>query len=253
MPSYNVKTMTDRVFEIGEAGLESSDQRVRKLMDNMVNSEVPGYKKSEAVVRSFPLELEAADRRLSAMKPQVEGTFYNHIQGALIKTDGKLDLALGSDGYFVISGPWGEGYTRDGRFQLDKEGRLLTVAGNFPVQGRSGPITVTPGAQVEIDQNGMVKVDGAVVDIVRVVNPERQESFESLNGSVFRLKDSYAVLQEVENPRVIQGYIEASNVNIIDQMMEMIYLERIYSLNTKVIQARDAELARAMELGRPTQ
>ncbi len=245
--------MTDRVFEIGAAGLQSSDQKVRKLMDNMVGSEIPGYKKSEAVIRGFPLELEAANQRISAMKPQVEGSFYNNIQGALIKTSSKLDLALGSDGYFVIAGTWGEGYTRDGRFRLDKEGRLLSVAGNFPVMGQNGPIVVPPGAEVEFTQSGEIKVDGSTVDSIRVVNPERQESLDSLNGSIFKKKDPSAVLVEVDSPRVIQGYIEASNVNIVDQMMEMIYLERIYSLNTKVIQARDAELARAMELGRPTQ
>ena len=222
-------------------------------MDNMVGAEIPGYKKSEAVVRGFPLELEAASQRISAMKPQVEGSFYNNIQGALIKTGGKLDLALGSDGYFVISGTWGEGYTRDGRFRLDNEGRLLSVAGNFPVMGQNGPIVVPPGAEVEFSQNGEIKVDGSTVDSIRVVNPERQESLESLNGSIFKKRDPFAVLVEVEGPRVIQGYIEASNVDIIDQMMEMIYLERIYSLNTKVIQARDAELARSMELGRATQ
>jgi flagellar basal-body rod protein FlgF len=245
--------MTDRILDIGSAGLESSDQRVKKLMDNVVYSEVPGYRKSEAVVRAFPTELEAATQRISSMKPQVEGTFYSHIQGALVKTGGKLDLALGSDGYFVITGPWGEGYTRDGRFRLDKEGRMLSVAGNFPVMGSSGPIMVPPGANVEVTQSGMVKIDGEEVDQLRVVNPERREDLVSLNGSIFRLRDSSAVMQEIESPRVIQGYVEASNVNIVDQMMEMIYLERIYNINAKLIQSRDAELARAMELGRPVQ
>ncbi|NQT30077.1 MAG: flagellar hook basal-body protein [Candidatus Saganbacteria bacterium] len=241
--------MTDRILEIGTAGLESADQKVRKLMDNMVGSEVPGFKKSDVMIRGFPLELEAATQRLSSVKPQVEGTFYNTIQGALIKTDSQLDLALGSSGFFVVMGDWGEGYTRDGRFQLDKEGRLLSVSGNFPVMGQAGPIIVPPGSSVEFTQEGEIKVDGVTVDTILVVNPENPEAFESLNGSIFKLRDPYAVLNEVVRPRVIQGYVEASNVNIIDQMMEMIYLERIYTLNTKIIQTRDTELSRAMEMG----
>jgi flagellar basal-body rod protein FlgG len=242
--------MTDRIFEIGTAGLESADQKVRKLMDNMVNAEVPGYKKSDAVVRGFPLELEAASQRISSMKPQVEGSFYNDIQGALIQTKSKLDMALGSEGYFVIAGSWGEGYTRDGRFRLDKEGRLLTVAGNFPVLGLNGPIIVPQGSEVEVSQTGVIKADGVEVDRLLVLKPERKESLETLNGSIFKKVDGAVVMTNIENPRVIQGYIEASNVNIVDQMMEMIYLERIYNINSKLIQSRDGILARAMELGR---
>ncbi|PIS29998.1 hypothetical protein COT42_03900 [Candidatus Saganbacteria bacterium CG08_land_8_20_14_0_20_45_16] len=245
--------MGDRILEIGEAGLETSDQKVRKLMDNMVNAEVPGYKKSDAIVRSFPLELAAATDKLSAMKPEVTGSYSNDEQGALIKTDGKLDVALGGEGYFVINGPWGEGYTRDGRFRLDKEGRLLTVAGNLPVLGESGQIVVTPGSMVEIGPTGDIKVDGEIIDRLQVVKPELPQMLESLNGSIFKKKDNQTVLLEVNQPRVIQGFIETSNVNIVDQMMELIYLERIYNIGTKMIQTRDANLARAMELGRPNQ
>jgi flagellar basal body rod protein FlgG len=197
--------------------------------------------------------LEEASRKIAPEKPQVEGSFYSHIQGALIKTDNKLDLALGGDGYFVVAGPWGEGYTRDGRFRLDNEGRLLSVAGNFPVLGKMGPIVVTPGAEVEFTQDGKVKVDKVEVDQVRVVMPEQKDALESLNGSIFQRKDPRIVLQEIENPRIIQGYVETSNVNVIDQMMEMIYLERTYNLDAKIIATRDANLSRALELGRPTQ
>jgi flagellar basal-body rod protein FlgF len=245
--------MTDRIFEIGEAGLESSDQKVRKLMDNMVNSRVPGYKKSDVVVRSFPLELQSATQRISAMKPQVEGSFYSNIQGALIKTDGKLDFAIGDEGYFVLSAPWGDAYTRDGRFHLDSEGRIVSVAGNLPLMGRQGPIILPFGSEVEVTQSGAVIVDGTEIDRILVVTPENREALESINGSVFKKKDLYSVMSENENPRVIQGYVEASNVKVIDQMMEMIYLERMYNLNTKMLQTRDANLARSMELGRPTQ
>jgi flagellar basal-body rod protein FlgF len=245
--------MNDRIFEIGGAGLDSTDQRVRKLMDNIVNSEVPGYQKSDVIVTGFPLELEKATQKISSVKPQVEGTFYSNIQGGLVKTDNKLDLALASDGYFVVEGSWGEGYTRDGRFKLDKDGRVLTVAGNFPVLGQSGPLVVPPGAEVEFSQSGEMKIDGTLVDRIRVVKPEQKGALDSLNGSIFKKRDNYAVVQEVDNPRVIQGYVETSNVNVVDQMMEMIVLERTYGLDTKVVQTRDSNLAKALTLSQPAQ
>ncbi len=242
--------MTDRIFEIGKAGLDSADQRVRKLMDNMVSARVPGYKKAEVVTRGFPLELEAASQRISAMKPQVETSYINTQPGALIKTDGKLDLALGCDGYFVLSAPWGDGYTRDGRFQLDRDGRMLSVAGNLPVQGEAGPIILSAGSQVEFTQSGEIMIDGVMVDRLRIVKPELKNSLDTVNGSLFKKTDPYSVMLDVENPRVIQGYVESSNVSVIDLMMEMMELEKTYSLNTQVIKSRSEALARGNELGR---
>jgi len=245
--------MTDRILDIGGAGLESTDAKVRKLMDNMVNSEVPGYKKSDVVITSFPAALESAQKKIAPSKPVVDGSFYSTMQGALVKTNKSLDLALGSEGYFVVSGAWGEGYTRDGRFHVDKDGRLLSVAGNFPVMGQSGAIMVNPGSLVEFTQDGDLQVDGEIVDRIRVVKPENQEGLEAVNGAFFKKMNESVVLLEEDNPRVIQGYVEASNVNIIDQMMDMIYLERTYNVNAKIVSNRDQSLARAIELGKTSQ
>lgn len=222
-------------------------------MDNLVHAEVPGYQQSEAVISGFPLELDRANQKLSAVKPQAEGSFYSNIQGGLVKTGGKLDLALASDGYFVVAGPWGEGYTRDGRFRLDKDGRLLSVAGNYPVLGRSGPLVVTPGAEVEFGQSGEMKVDGVPVDTVRVVKPEQRAQLEPVTGSLFKKPGNLSVLQEVASPRVIQGYVETSNVNVIEQMMEMIALERIENLDTKLVQSRDGNLSKLLTISQPAQ
>ena len=223
-------------------------------MDNLSHAEIPGYKKSEAITQGFPLELEAEIHKLGAMKPQTEGTYYStNLPGTLIKTGNPTDLALGEEGFFVVVGPWGEGYTRDGRFILDKDGHLVSVAGNYPVMGNGGPIVVAPGAKIDITQQGEIKVDNVVVDKIQVVNPKNTTNMESINGSIFKKSDAFMEVTEVQNPRVIQGYIESSNVDMMSEIMEMIYLERTYNLNTKIISSRDGNLARAMDLGKPTQ
>ncbi len=245
--------MTDRTFEIGGAALEAAEERVRKLMDNMVGSEVPGYKKSEVVIRGFQLELDDAEKRLGLTKPQVEGSHLNTAPGALLRTNNKLDLALADDGYFVVAGPWGEGYTRDGRFRLDKDGRLLTVAGGWPVLGQNGPIIVAQGNEIEFTNKGELKIDKEIVDRLRVIRPDSQDQLENLNGSIFRKKDQTIAPSEIEEPRLLQGFVETSNVNIIEQMMEMIEDQRYLNINTKIITNRDQNLARAMDLGKATQ
>ena len=96
-------------------------------------------------------------------------------------------------------------------------------------------------------------VDHVMVDKLRLVKPEQADGLQQLSGSVFQRKGEAVVLQEIENPRVIQGYVESSNVNVVDQYMEMIMLERMYGLNAKIISTRDGNLARAMEMGKATQ
>ena len=88
--------VNDPILRIGEAGLETTDQKVRALMNRMVNAQTPGFKSSDVIVRSFPLELEAAEDKLQSQQPQVDGTFYNHIQGSLIRTGKPTDFALGA-------------------------------------------------------------------------------------------------------------------------------------------------------------
>ena len=242
--------VNDPILRIGEAGLETTDQKVRALMNRMVNAQTPGFKSSDVIVRSFPLELEAAEDKLQSQQPQVDGTFYNHIQGSLIRTGKPTDFALGADGFFVILGDWGEGYTRDGRFSVDPEGRLVTTVGNFPVLGQSGPIIIPPGSDINVAEGGEIRADGQLLDNLRVVNFDRKQELESLNGSIFRDPGNRLLMTEVTAPRIVQGYVEASNVNIVDEMMQLIYVNRVYNMDTKIVSTRDSILSRAIEMGK---
>lgn len=242
----------DPIFKIGEAGLNAAEEKIKNLMTKMVNSETPGFKGSDVLVRSFPLELEAAEKRINSMAPRVEGTYYNHHQGTLVKTGNQTDIALGSQGCFVILGEWGEGYTRDGRFKLSEQGRLLSSVGNYPLLGRMGPIEVAPGSLIEITQDGDVKANGTVVDRIRVVQFDKKDlpNLVSLNGSIFRGGSYDLSAEEVETPRIAQGYIESSNVSIMEEMRDMVIVQRYAQGNADIIKARDAGLSRSMTIGR---
>lgn len=242
--------MTDPILKIGQAGLETTEEKVKALTNRMVNAETPGFKGSEVVVRSFPLELAQAEKRLQSQQPKVEGTFVNYTRGSLIRTGNPTDLALGADGFFVVLCPWGEGYTRDGRFEVDAQGRVVSTVGKYPLLGQSGPILVTPGSTVSISQIGEVKSDQTVSDRIRVVNLQNKQDLEQVSGSIFRSNSSQTELLEMESPRLVQGYVEASNSNIVDEMMNLILLNRIYNLDTKIVSTRDTMLSRAIEMGR---
>ncbi|MBU0686340.1 MAG: flagellar hook-basal body complex protein [Candidatus Margulisbacteria bacterium] len=247
--------MRDRILRIGKSDLEVSDERMKSLMNDMTNAKTPGYQKSEIVTRAFPLELQSAMDRINSrsstgpMEPKIEGTFYNRIKGSLVNTGSKLDTALGGDGYFCLYGPGGEIYTRDGRFTLDPNGNLLSVAGEYPILGEGGPINLSSAEDVTINQNGEIMINDEKVAKLRIVKIENPDALEPLTGSFYQGDSEVLMVEEDLNPRVVQGYVETSNVSVVDQMMELMYLSQKYQITTKVVQARDSGLAAAMQLG----
>lgn len=244
--------MGDRILNIGEGGLDTADERVKSMMNNMANSETPGFRRSDVVQNSFPLTLAAAEKKAGTMVPKVESAYYNFAPGALVRTGNPTDIAIGGDGFFVVQAPFGEGYTRDGRFVLNKEGALVSAAGDFPLLGTHGPIVVPPGSRIEISNSGEVKVDNAVVDRIRVALPNK-DSLEAVSGSLFRVANPEEEVSEEENPKIIQGYTESSNVSMIDEMMSLVMISHLYAVDAKIVQTRDTDLTKAMDLGKPTQ
>lgn len=242
--------MSDPVMEIGESALEASDEKFKSLVNRMVNAETPGFKSSDVTIRSFPIELEIADKKLNAQQPKVEGVYYDHSQGALIKTGRSTDLALAGEGFFVIMGGWGEGYTRDGRFLVNKDGILVTAAGNHPVLGQNGTITVNPASKIEVSQNGEIKADSAVVDKLRVVDVSGKQNLESVNGVIFKAPATNIEVKEIDNARIVQGYIESSNTRSNDLYRDMIVINREYNMANKILSIRDQTLGKDMEIGK---
>jgi len=170
--------------------------------------------------------------------------------GALTQTDNPLDLALEGDGFFAVQTPQGTRYTRAGNFQLDAERQLVTSDG-FAVRGEGGsPITIPPDASaIAVSAEGEVSADGAVVgklELARFAPAQMKRQ----GGSLFAATGS--PLTSGEPPKVREGVLEASNVNVVRGVVDLVKVSRTYESLMRVIQGyHDVESRAARDIGGP--
>ena len=170
-------------------------------------------------------------------------------QGNLRLTGNPLDIALEGDGFFKIETPQGVRYTRNGNFCLNTDGVLVTQNGD-PVLGESGTVRIEDG-DITIDTEGQIMVDKTVVDTLSVVTFMQPENLrkEGLSYSVYE-GDQNGIINPGEM-RVRQGYIEESNVTVVEEMSKMIETLRVYESYQKVIQTLDEASYKAInDVGR---
>ncbi len=199
------------------------------IANNLANVSTPGFKRSSvSFAAAYATEFqEAARSPLTPMPPHAPCALpalavrRDDSRGMVQDTGAPANLAVEGPGSFVIGATDGERLTRSGDFGLDADGRLVNSEGS-PVLGQSGPITIA-GADWTVDSDGKVKVNGQLVDSLRI---------ESAQGTP---------IADAEI-RVHQGRLEASNVNAVQEMVSMIAVLRSYEANQRSIQAIDQTL-----------
>ena len=214
--------------------------------NNLANANTTGFKRD----RLFVEELTAAAGENPTTDPLSLNTRHctEFTSGAFNPTGGPLDLALQSRGLFVVSDGQTEYYTRDGRFQRSADGLLVDVQGRA-VQGDGGSITL-PAGLVTVSPDGVISVDGTVIDRLKVVNFDDPQALRKSSGSAFTKSDAAAEIP-MENAVVRQGFLEASNVDTVKEMVDMISTARNYEINAKLLTAQDETLRHAVnEIGR---
>lgn len=223
--------------------------------DNVANLKTPGYKEELASNISFPSML--IQRMGGSPTPEatpigglgtgvgVDRAALSNVQGAIQTTDVKTDLALTSLGYFVVQTQGGERYTRNGHFQLDANGTLQSPDG-YALQGENGPIgPLSSDFSVKVD--GTVMDKGQSVDRLRVVDIPA-DALKREGQSLFSASQP---VQVSTSAQVLQGSIEASNVDLSGQMIQMMTVMKAYEANQKVIQTQDEMLGKAVnEVGK---
>jgi flagellar basal-body rod protein FlgG len=245
-------------------GMVNSQKRLDVVSNNIANSQTYGYKKEGCTTQSFDAmyAIKIKDRTVGHLNENVGSvslgvkigeTYRNFEQGAFITTEAKYDFALSGKGFFNIEFTDKQGntsvmYTRDGSFQLDKDGYLLTKDGDYVLGASGGPIVIpTNTTQVAVDELGNITADGEYIDAFALTDFEDYNYLEKYGENMFRAVDGATETDEVE-ARVNQGYVEASNINPVQEMVEMITIAREYESGQKVINSIDEMLGRMIDI-----
>ena len=258
-----------RSLSIAKTGLEAQQTQLDAITNNLANVATNGYKKSRAVFEDLLYQNIRQAGAPTAQETQLPtglqlgsgvravATSRNFSQGNLANTGNQLDLAINGQGFFQVQMPDGTtAYTRDGAFQVDAQGQLVTSSGylvnpgiavpqgaqNITI-GRDGTITATVAGTTAPQQLGQLQ-------LASFVNPA---GLEPRGGNLY-VETAASGAAQAGNPGtnglgvLNQGAIEGSNVNVVEELVSMIQAQRAYEINSKAIQTSDQMLQRLSQL-----
>ena len=241
------------------------NKKMDVLANNLANSSTNGYKRDTVAMEGFPAllakRLHDYTDGIAAGVPIGELSFSHDVgevytnfqQGGLIKTDQNLDFSIKDNGnaFFCVAVPSGdeyiEYYTRDGSFELNADGRLITRQGYY-VLGENGVITLG-NDEVMLQKDGTIMRNGMVLDKLLIKQFENPNTLRKSGENL--LSPTEQTTQEEFSVQVLQSYLEQSNVEIVRELVDMISLMRSYEANQRGITAIDSTLDKAVnEVGR---
>lgn len=246
-------------------GMVNEQKRLDVISNNLANSATIGYKQESVSSQAFEQLLTIKIRDGSqayhneaigtmSLGVKVGEVYTDYSQGSVRETGGNFDLAISGSGFFTIkytnsSGETSTRYTRDGSFQVTKEGVLVDSEGNR-VQGEGGDITIpTDARSIAIDKDGTITVDGAVVDRLKITDFTDYDYILKVGDNMYTVVNG--ATEKDATGTVLQGYTEQSNVNVVSEMVDMITVTRAYEANQKVIRSMDSMLEKAVnQVGR---
>lgn len=237
----------DRMVYIAMSGANQAMIAQRMNSNNLANANTSGFRADLNSFRSMPVYGPGFPTRAYALteRPNVDFTL-----GSVRNTDRDLDIAVDGDGWIAVQGKDGtEAYTRAGNLSIQPGGVLVTGAG-LQVMGNGGPIALPPSESIVVGGDGTISIRPigqpssalVVVDRIKLVKPEVSNLNKGADGLI-RTKDGIEAEADA-GVKVVSGSLEASNVNVINTLVNMISLSRQYEVQVKMMkEAEDIEAA----------
>ncbi|QSL93012.1 flagellar basal-body rod protein FlgF [Pseudomonas sp. NFACC19-2] len=244
----------DKMLYVSMTGAQNNTLALRAHANNLANVSTSGFRRDFEQARSMPLFGESYPARVFAMSERPATDFR---PGSLQETGRDLDVAIGGKGWIAVQAPdGGEAYVRTASLNIDALGVLRTGNG-LPVMGNAGPIAVPPEQKVEIGQDGTISIRAlgedpnvlAEVDRIKLVNPD-PKSMEKGTDGLIRVKGQ----PEIEADATVQvtsGFLEASNVNAVEEMTAILSLSRQFELSVKMMRTAEdnsSAMARVLQI-----
>lgn len=258
-----------RSLSIAKTGLEAQQSQLDVTSNNLANVGTNGFKRSRAVFQDLLYQNDRQPGALSSAQTNLPSglqvgtgvrnaaTERLHTQGSLEETGNSKDIAINGQGFFAIQMPDGNtGYTRDGSFQVDQNGQLVTANG-YAVDP---PITIPPNATsftvgkdgtVSVTQPGTsANVQVGQVQLSMFINPT---GLQSVGDNLYTETDASGPRNDSQPGlngagQLYQNFVEKSNVNVVQEMVSMIETQRSYEINSKAVSTSDQMLAKLTQL-----
>ena len=239
------------------SGLLVEMKKMDTISNNLANVNTAGYKADRAVYKTDNKSVNKlkmlGNNQLEKNKTinscvLLADVYTDMSKGQLKATGNNFDLALNGEGFFVVKDKGELRFTRDGRFQINSEKKLVTASGQEVQQvlGKTGQSINITGTEINIDREGEIYVDGNKIGKLMIVNFDKDMLLEKIGNNLYTFSKGTDVEFNGFKGDVQQGYIELSNVNIIKEMVGMINSVRAFETYQKVIQAQISETAQRL-------
>jgi flagellar basal-body rod protein FlgF len=243
----------DKLLYISMTGAREAGYAQAKTANNLANASTTAFKADFAQFRSMPVYGEGAASRVFAM---TERPGYRLSGGGAISTGRDLDIAIQGQGWMVTQNDQGEELlTRRGDLKIDANGTLTDGVGKV-IMGDGGPIAIPPFEKLDIAGDGTITIrpvgaqpnETAIVDRIRLVNPDPQSLYKTEEG-LFKSQET-DVLDNDISVTLQTGTLEGSNVSVVEELSNMIELSRQYEVQVKMmasVEERGAALDRLLQ------
>jgi flagellar basal-body rod protein FlgF len=243
----------DKMLYVAMSGASQNTLAQKAHANNMANVTTTGFQRDLEQARSMPVFGDTYATRAYAMSERPATDF---TAGAMQETGRDLDVAVGGDGFIAVQTPDGkEAYVRTASMNVDAMG-VLRAGNGLPIMGNSGPIAIPPGEKIEVGSDGTISIRGmgetpnavAQVDRIKLVNPATSGLTKGVDGLIHTTSGQPAVVDA--NVKVESGFLEASNVNAVEEMTSVLALSKQFELHIKMMTTAkedDESMARVLQ------